>query len=103
MSKKILQVNYKITVPVAELGGAMERDARAIADVPGLAWKIWLLDEAQGEGGGIYLFDNDAAIDAFLAGPIVRQLKSSPAIANISVKRFDAVEPLTAITRGPIR
>jgi hypothetical protein len=88
---------------VAELGGAMETAARAIADVPGLAWKIWLLDEAQAEAGGIYLFDNDAAIDAFLAGPIIGQLKSTPAFADVSVKRFDAVGPLTAITRGPIR
>ena len=102
MSKKILQINYKITVPLAEVGGAMEKAAGAIADVPGLAWKIWLLDEAQAEAGGIYLFDNDAAVDAFLAGPIVRQIKSTPAFANVSVKRFDAVEPLTAITRGPI-
>jgi hypothetical protein len=103
MSKKILQINYKVTVPVAELGGAMEKTARAIADVPGLAWKIWLLDEAKAEAGGIYLFDNDAAIDAFLAGPIIGELKSTPAFADVSVKRFAAVGPLTAITRGPIR
>jgi hypothetical protein len=43
------------TSPGAILAGA-EGPARAIAAVPGLIWKVWILDEAASELGGVYLF-----------------------------------------------
>jgi len=30
-------------------------------------------------------------------------VKSDPTLSNVSVKQFDVIEELTAITRGPIR
>ena len=77
--------------------------AQPIADTPGLRWKVWLMNEADHEAGGIYLFDDEASLQAFLAGPIVAAVKSNPAISNISAKTFGVMEALTAVTRGPVR
>ena len=103
MSEKILQVNLKFSISRAELVAAWLEAAQPIADVPGLRWKVWLMNEAEHEAGGIYLFESEAAAQSYLAGPIVAGLKASPAISNISAKLFDVLESHTAITRGPLK
>jgi hypothetical protein len=105
MSQKILQINFKLGVPVKDYEEACLPAAQPIADMPGLRWKVWLIAEREGdrEAGGIYLFDDEASAQAFLAGPIVASLKSNPAISHVSAKVFDVMEGLTAITRGPVR
>ncbi len=103
MSHKLLQVNLKFSIPRAELEAAWLEAAQPIADCPGLRWKVWLMNESEREAGGIYLFESDAAAQAYLAGPIVAALKSSRAISNISAKLFDVMEHHTAITRGPVK
>jgi hypothetical protein len=103
MSEKILQVNLKFSISGAELEKAWLEVAQPVADVPGVRWKIWLINETEHEAGGIYLFESEAAAQSYLAGPIVAALKSSPAVSNISAKLFDVLESHTAITRGPVK
>ena len=103
MSQKILQVNMKFSIPRADLEAAWLDVAQPIADLPGLRWKVWLMNEAEQEAGGIYLFESEAAAQSYLDGPIVAALKSSPAVSNISAKLFDVLESHTAITRGPVK
>ena len=74
--------------------------AQPIADLPGLRWKVWIINEAQSEAGGIYLFDGDAAVQAFLDGPIVAEIKGDP---TLNIKAFDVIADLTTITRGPVK
>ena len=73
-----------------------------IADVPGLVWKIWLLNEQNAEAGGIYLFRDKQSLDAYLSGPIIRQIKSLSQLRGISAKWFETIPELTVVTRGPI-
>src|SRR5450756_571028 len=61
MSQKILQVNMKFIIPRADLEAAWLGVAQPIADLPGLRWKVWLMNEAEHEAGGIYLFESEAA------------------------------------------
>jgi hypothetical protein len=103
MSEKILQLNLNFSISRAELEAAWLEVAQPIADVPGLRWKVWLMNEADHEAGGIYLFESEAAAHSYLAGPIVAALKSSPAVSHISAKLFDVLESHTAITRGPLK
>lgn len=103
MSHKILQVNLKFSIPRADLEAAWLPVAQPIADVPGLLWKVWLMNEVDHEAGGIYLFESEASAQAYLAGPIVAGLKASPVISDISAKLFDVLETHTAITRGPVK
>ena len=100
MSVKILQINYKINGPRAEYEKENLPYAQPIADIPGLRWKVWIINEAQSEAGGIYLFDNDAAVQAFMDGPIIAEMKGDP---TLSIKTFDVIAELTAITRGPVK
>jgi len=102
VSQKILQINYKFGIPAAEFSRAMLPAAQPIADSPGLVWKIWLMNEADSEGGGIYLFEDEAAVNAFLGGPIVSALKANPIVSDIRVKMFGVSEAHSLITRAPI-
>src|SRR5450759_4969523 len=92
MSQKLLQVNMNFSISRAELEAAWLGAAQPIADTPGLRWKVWLMNEAEREAGGMYLFESEAAAQSYLAGPIVAALKASPAVRNIDAKLFDVLE-----------
>ena len=98
----ILQINFKLNVAPAEYRKVCSSVAQPIADVPGLIWKVWMLNEHDGEAGGIYLFQDKQSLDAYLSGPIIRQIKSLPQLREISTKWFEAIPELTVVTRGPI-
>lgn len=99
VSARIVQINYKLNGPRAEYEKENMPYGRPIADLPGLRWKVWIINEGQGEAGGIYLFDGNAAVQAFLDGPIIAAMKDDP---TLSIKTFDVMPELTAITRGPV-
>ena len=103
MAQKILQVNMKFSIPRADIETAWLDVAQPIADSPGLRWKVWLMNEAEDAAGGIYLFEDEASLQAYLDGPIVTALKSSPVISDLDAKVFDVLEAHTAVTRGPVR
>ena len=100
MSAKILQINYKLNGPKGEYEKENLPYAQPIADLPGLRWKVWIINETQSEAGGIYLFDNDVAMQAFVDGPVIAEMKCDH---TLSIKAFDVIAKLTAITRGPVR
>jgi hypothetical protein len=103
MSQKILQINMKFSIPRVDLEAAWLTGAQPIADVPGLRWKIWLMNETEHTAGGIYLFESEAAVKAYLDGPIVEAAMASPVLSNIDAKVFDLMVGHTAITRGPVK
>ena len=103
MSQKILQINMKFSIPRADLEAAWLPIAQPIADLPGLRWKVWLINEKEHTAGGIYLFENEAALKAYMDGPIVAAAMSSPVLSNIDAKVFDMLDSHTAITRGPVK
>ncbi|ESY87289.1 YdhR family protein [Mesorhizobium sp. LNHC209A00] len=95
MPAKILQINYKLNGPRAEYQRENLPYAQPIADILGLRWKVWIINEVQSEAGGIYLF----AVQAFVDGPIIAEMKGDP---TLSIKAFDVIVELTAATRGPV-
>ena len=90
----ILQINFNLNVPVAEYQKMADSVAHAFLDVPGLRWKIWLLNPAAQEAGGIYLFDSQASLDAYLNGPLVAQIRG----LHVHTKHFD--EAVRSHARG---
>jgi len=97
---KILQINFNLNMPVAEYQKMADSVAHTFLDVPGLRWKIWLLNPAAQEAGGIYLFDSQASLDAYLNGPLVAQIRVLTSIRNISMKQFEVMPQGAALTRG---
>lgn len=102
MPQQILQVNLKFSIPRADLEAAWIGAAQPIADTPGLQWKVWLMNEAENEAGGIYLFESEAAVQAYMGGPMVAALKASPVVSDISAKVFDVIAEHSAVTRAPL-
>ena len=102
MSDRILQLNFRFSVSADDYAGAVAPLAEQYAAVPGLRWKIWIINEAGQEAGGIYLFDDAASVNDLLEGPLAAQVTSHPALSDFSVKQFDVMEEVTAITRGPV-
>jgi hypothetical protein len=102
VSQKILQINYRFGIPAADFSRAMLPAAQPISESPGLQWKIWLINEANSEAGGIYLFEDEASLNAFLAGPIVSAFKANTVVSDIQVKTFDVSAAHSLVTRAPI-
>jgi hypothetical protein len=102
MADHLLQLNFKLTVPVDQYEHAIEHASHAIAGVSGLRWKIWIVNAEAQEAGGFYCFESRDAADAYLNGPIVANLKGAPFARDLSVKRFDYLDSATAVTRGPV-
>lgn len=102
MSAKILQINFTFSVSRAAYEQTVAPMASDFAAVPGCRWKIWLMNEAESEAGGIYLFEDDASLRTFLGSPLVAAVTSHPALSDFSVKQFETLEAITKVTRGPI-
>jgi len=103
--KKILQVNFKYNAPRSDLEKAFLKVALRFGpdgDVKGLQWKIWIVNDAEKTAGGIYLFKDDASVEAYLKGEIFAGLKLNPALSDIEAKVFDIALEHTKITRGPV-
>lgn len=102
MSGKVLQINFKFNVSASDYEAAVAPLASEIAKVPGLLWKVWLMNEADSEAGGIYLFSDAQSVQDYLGSPIVAGIKSHPALTNITAKVFDTLSEPTRTTRGPL-
>ena len=103
MSECILQLNFDLKVSPNEYSEAANQMADLFAVVPGLKWKIWLLDEERGEAGGIYLFNDETALEQFLASPLAAEVQSHPGLRNLEAKKFGVMNEPTEVTRGPVR
>lgn len=102
MTTPILQINLTYTGSEVELRQNFAQAAALIAAFPGLVWKVWLINPDTQEAGGIYCFEDAAALTAYLQSPIVAALQANPIVTDIQVKTFSAIAPLTDLTRGPV-
>lgn len=97
----LLQVDFPYTGPWGdEMAQVMTDLARSIADEPGLIWKIWTENPATQEAGGIYLFEDKAQAEAYLAMHSAR-LKAF-GIPVVNAKIFSVNQELSVIDRAPI-
>jgi hypothetical protein len=103
MTQKLLQINFKITTSAKDYATMVAPLADPIAKTPGLEWKVWIFNEQDHSAGGVYLFRDEASVNAYMHGDIVAGLKKQPTIKDISAKIFDVDENLTHKTRGPIK
>ena len=100
----IVQVNYtRPEMAKAEWEARYTDDrAKQFLAVPGLQWKIWLDGEEERRAGGIYLFADRAAAEAYVNGPIVARMKANPDITDLQIRIFDVRQNMSEITRAPV-
>jgi len=102
MSEILLQVNFNYSVSKEEYEEAIAPLVDKFAKLPGLKWKVWILNSENKEAGGIYMFENQASVDEYLAGSLAKIVTTHPALSNFSIKQFTVMEDASKITRGPI-
>ena len=102
MSEVMLQVNFNYSVSKEEYEQAVSPLADKFANLPGLKWKVWILNAENSEAGGIYMFENQASVDEYLARPLAKIVTTHPALSNFSIKQFEIMEDTTKVTRGPV-
>ncbi len=103
MSAKLLQLNFRFSTTADEYEEAVSALAQDFAAVPGLRWKVWLMNESESEAGGIYLFQDESSRQQFLESELAAMVMAHPALSEFSAKPFDVLDGLTAITRGPVK
>ena len=97
----LLQVDFPYPGPWGQaMADAMDSLARSIADEPGLVWKIWTENEAAGEAGGVYLFEDLTSAQAYLAMHTARL--QGFGIAPVNGKIFAVNGALSKLDRGPV-
>ncbi|GGC89728.1 YdhR family protein [Chelatococcus reniformis] len=95
----ILQVNFATAERPASQ--AQIESAKAIAQQPGLRWKVWINDEASQTRGGIYLFDDLKSAKAWGDDVLPERLKARGA-THISIRYFDVNEDASLVTHAPL-
>lgn len=98
----ILHLRFKLRVPPDVLLAHSREVATIIASVEGLVWKIWLLREEEFEMGGMYLFANREAAERYLKHPVVKAIRSNPAVASSDSQLWDIETSLSALTWAPV-
>ncbi|MDK3074660.1 monooxygenase [Sedimentitalea sp. JM2-8] len=97
----ILQVDFPYSGPWGqEMAEAMDDLARSIAGEPGLIWKIWTENQAAGEAGGIYLFEDAASAEAYLN--MHRARLNGFGVEAVRGKIFAVNDALSRIDRAPL-
>ena len=98
---EVLIVNFELQgMTEAEYYRQCDEVAPAFAAVPGLAAKVWLANVSTNTFGGVYMFEDAAALDAFLNSDLFQQVEATPAFANIVVRSFGTLAGPTRVTRG---
>jgi len=97
----ILQVDFPYSGPWGdEMTQVMEGLAVSITSEPGLIWKIWTTNEASNEAGGIYLFSDRDAAQAYLE--MHSERLQSFGISPVNGKIFAINEALSLLDRAPL-
>ena len=102
MAQKILITKFNYSLSHDEFRDVLSSVAGEFAKVPGCQWKIWLIDEEKKEGGAIYLFNNEIALEEFKASPLVQGVLSHPALSNFNFRETDIVNGPSITTNAPI-
>lgn len=82
------------------LTSALRGLAESIANEPSLLWKIWTENQAVGEAGGIYLFNDLPSAEAYLTMHSQRLMGFGVPLVNGKV--FEVNEELSLIDRAPL-
>ena len=100
MSHKVLQINFKFNVTATEFEQTFAPFADAFAAIPGLRWKVWILNAANSEAGGIYLFEDGNSLETFLESELADGVVKHPMLSDFAIKSFDVMAAQSMITRG---
>jgi hypothetical protein len=92
-------VQYQLAgISPAEYEAEAERIAPAFAGLPGLIAKMWLGDPGEDVYGGVYLWSDRAAAEAYADGELLATARRNPALAGFRSSILDTLDAPTALT-----
>ena len=74
--------------------------APAFAEIPGLISKTFLINSDKGTYGGVYLWRDRAAMQAFAGSELFASVAQNPHLVGLTSSDFGVLEGPTAVTRG---
>jgi hypothetical protein len=99
----ILVVNFNLKgISEEDYLGMIEPIAPAFAGLPGLISKTWLANEETNTYGGVYVWSDRGAMEAYKQTDIYKGMQANPHFENVTVTDFAVVESATRVTRGPV-
>ena len=100
---KALIITFELTgMSVDEWQEQGRGKAGSYSSFPGLEAKIWLSGDNVDRVGAVYLFRDDAALDEFISGPLMKRIREHANYADVEARTFDVVKDLTAETQGSV-
>jgi hypothetical protein len=100
MNHCCLQVEVTLNVPSETWLAACDQAVPTMCRLEGLLWKLWVLDDAAGSAGGLYLFRDVVSARAYADGPVLDRLRKSGAARDVRVRLFPIVDHLSRRTFG---
>jgi len=95
----IARFNYE-GLTEAELLATATELAPNFSNIPGCFEKTWLIDPAARTAGGVYKFQDRAAVNNYLASELWGAVKSTPQFTNLTTETHGVMEAATRITHG---
>jgi hypothetical protein len=97
----VLVVNFRLDgIDEAQYRAICDELAPAFAEVEGLEAKTWLADADTGVYGGVYMFRDREAFDAFAASELAAGVANHPNLAGVTMKSFGVLEGPSRVTHG---
>jgi heme-degrading monooxygenase HmoA len=94
-------INFRLKgVSEQEYGRLCDDLAPAFAGLPGLATKVWLANSKTGVFGGVYLWHDREAMEAYTQTDLFKAVATHPNLADITSTDFAVMECPTRVTRG---
>ena len=97
----ILYVRIKSDLDPMGLERRLNERKPRFLEVPGLIQKIYGRDEATGDVGGIYFFENQQALNAFRETELAKTIPTTYEATDIRREVYDVLYPLRP-EQGPL-
>ena len=101
MHVQIVNFNLK-DMTDAQFRAMANEVAPAFASVPGLLSKIWLADASKNTYGGVYLWQDAGAMQAFTTTDLFKGVAGNPSFANLTSRDFEMLSGPTSASGGPV-
>lgn len=83
----------------ADYAAHCEAVAPQFRQIPGLRAKAWIADARTNTYGGVYAWESEEAMEAYVRGPVFGALRSNPLLAAVTSRDFTILEQPTRITQ----
>jgi heme-degrading monooxygenase HmoA len=97
-------VTYRVEgVSDADFVEGNRQFAETMAAVPGLLAKVWLTQHDRGVYGGVYLWRDREAFEAFLTSDLWREVLADASMLDVTTADYGVMDELTRATQPALR